>query len=516
MKQLPSRMAGFLSTFGVCVLSFTFLCLNVDSGVTEEGRKKLLGLEAMIRYNKVLFPSTLSVASSPLEVGSDATSATKHNARSPREVRSTDGSSIPNLSKRIREFVGKRRSGGLFLRPFRGQPTLEDHKVRYIEYPFSFVTYNPYMSTSRRVRQFVGETSTDGDLTDSPSNPEYVETPEATIAKRTSDSEGKRDGNGLIDKRIREFVGKRNFAKRVREFAEKREGRFWNGKFSGMILGPQPDGITLQPSFNVADKRIREFVGKRGSSSNFRSLAKRIREFVGKRSSASSSRSLEKRIREFVGKRGSSSELRSLDKRIREFVGKRGLEEVLRSAPPTRSDCARLCDGEEIGVQADVLPLSQNSGTHPDNFHLLIREEPLFSAERAQSVNKRIREFVGKRSPEPDTLSLPFTLEKEKRAQSLGDIRDRLDYLFDMEKRSQEFDREREKSVIGRNKRIREFVGKRDFAGLDFHKRIREFVGKRDHSNLDGNRLLRDMVSLADFSDLDVNKRIREFVGKRD
>ena len=461
-------MAGLLFIFSVAILPLSLLSAHTDAGVTKQGQRKAPGLGVIPYHNERHFPSLPDVVSSyPLKGGSDDITTTRNSAPNLREKRFADGSYVPILSKRIREFVGKRGSGGLFSRQFREQPTLED-KARYLEYaaPFIYVTYNPYLSTAdlARIREFVGKRDS------------------LSLDKRIREFVGKRDSIST-DKRIREFVGKRDsLDKRIREFVGKRDS-FSADKRIREFVGKR----------NSLDKRIREFVGKRNS------LDKRIREFVGKRGGFS----MDKRIREFVGKRGSFS----MDKRIREFVGKRGLEEFIKSAAPVLRDCGRLCGEEESSVRHDILQLGQKGATNPDDPNLLIREEPIFPAKSEQLLNKRIREFVEKRSQEPDKGFVPHIPDTGTREESLVDIRDILEYLSNMEKLIPEFDRERENPVMQRS---------RDFVHLDFHKRIREFVGKRDQTNLDGNRPIHGLVNLRDLPDLDINKRIREFVGKRD
>ena len=468
LLEVLNRMAGLLFIFSVAILPLNLLSAHTDAGVTKQGHRKTPGLGVIPYHNERHFPSLPDVVSSyPLKSGSDDITTTRNSAPNLREKRFADGSYVPILSKRIREFVGKRGSGGLFSRQFREQPTLED-KARYLEYavPFLYVTYNPYLSTAdlARIREFVGKRDS------------------LSLDKRIREFVGKRDSLSK-DKRIREFVGKRySLDKRIREFVGKRDS-FSTDKRIREFVGKR----------NSFDKRIREFVGKRNS------LDKRIREFVGKRGGFS----MDKRIREFVGKRGSFS----MDKRIREFVGKRGLEEFIKSAAPVLRDCGMLCGEEESSVRDDILQLGQKGATNPDDPNLLIREEPIFPAKSEQLLNKRIREFVEKRSQEPDKVFVPHVPDTGTREESLVDIRDILDYLSNMEKLIPEFDRERENPVMQRN---------RDFVDLDFHKRIREFVGKRDQSNLDGNRPIHGLVNLRDLPDLDINKRIREFVGKRD
>ena len=468
LLEVLNKMAGLLFIFSVAILPLTLLSAHTDAGVTKQRQRKAPGLGVIPHHNERHFPSLPDIVSSyPLKGGSDDITTTRNSAPNLREKRFADGSYVPILSKRIREFVGKRGSGGLFSRQFREQPTLED-KARYLEYavPFIYVTYNPYLSTAdlARIREFVGKRDS------------------LSLDKRIREFVGKRDSLSM-DKRIREFVGKRDsLDKRIREFVGKRDS-FSTDKRIREFVGKR----------NSFDKRIREFVGKRNNRD------KRIREFVGKRGGFS----MDKRIREFVGKRGSFS----MDKRIREFVGKRGLEEFIKSAAPVLRDCGRLCGEEEGSIRDDILQLGQKGATNPDDPSLLIREEPIFPAKSEQLLNKRIREFVEKSSQEPDKVFVPHIPDTGTRKESLVDIRDILDYLSNMEKLIPEFDRERENPVMQRN---------RDFVDFDFHKRIREFVGKRDHSNLDGNRPIHGLVNLRDLPDLDINKRIREFVGKRD
>ena len=189
------------------------------------------------------------------------------------------------VGKRAREFVGKRAREFVGKRP----SDIESYDFEDI-YPYTY-------QTDKRLRDFVGKRNI-GEL---------------SPVKRLRDFVGKRelDGDYTMDKRLRDFVGKRTLDDDIQDM-EKRQRE---------VLGESGiDGVNDE-SF---EKRIRELVGKRAF------MDKRIRELIGKRLNLEEMYPVyfvrkPKYVRELIGKRGypSDNEEYSIgDKRMRDFVGK--------------------------------------------------------------------------------------------------------------------------------------------------------------------------------------------------
>ncbi|KAH9487652.1 hypothetical protein Btru_069890 [Bulinus truncatus] len=312
-----------------------------------------------------------------------------------------------------------------------------------------------------------------------------------------------------IDKRIREFVGKRS---------ESQLDELIGVSNSQLV----PD-VVDQP-----EKRPRQFVGKRSED-------KRVRDFVGKRfSSTDYLEQFSKRLREFVGKRDSDD----VDKRVREFVGKR--DRFVSELDNAQDNLA----GNEIVENLDrflaVKRPRQFVGKRSDQYFV----DPMFNEV------KRPRQFVGKRSNPYFNDEILYT---EKRPRQFVGKRGAPyfdDVILNQEKRPRQFVGKRYVQdgdlFFFTDKRPRQFVGKRSelTADNDVEKRPRQFVGKRNVEDLilsdaaqrkfiTGNilqRLIADnpKLEMADETDdqvrlkrsvsecgAELEKRLREFVGKR-
>ena len=122
-------------------------------------------------------------------------------------------------------------------------------------------------------------------------------------------SEEKRQRD-FVGKRAREFVGKR-----AREFVGKRAREFVGKRLADL---EDYDFDDMYPNIYEAEKRLRDFVGKRNIEES--SPDKRMRDFVGKREFYDDV-TMDKRLREFVGKRTLADDLPDMEKRQREIVG---------------------------------------------------------------------------------------------------------------------------------------------------------------------------------------------------
>nr|ARS01374.1 prqfvamide 1 [Deroceras reticulatum] len=275
-------------------------------------------------------------------------------------------------------------------------------------------------------------------------------------------------------------------------------------------------GDAEEKAWNPFDKRLREFVGKRGESDYLGEISKRVRDFVGKRESLDNYESgmLEKRPREFVGKRADiednddftllnneshfpdpSYRFRDVDKRPREFLGKRD------ETDESNDIDKRLRDF--VGKRADT-----------------------FLDDPSVDLEKRVREFVGKRQdkrPRQFVGKRPRQFVGKRPRQFVG-------------KRPRQFVGKRPRQFVGKRprqfvgKRPRQFVGKREdlrprqFVGKLEEKRPRQFVGKRstlfddyEDDNIELAKKLRDFVGKRSSEDelYEEDKRLRDFVGKR-
>uniref|UniRef100_A0A2C9JD79 Uncharacterized protein n=1 Tax=Biomphalaria glabrata TaxID=6526 RepID=A0A2C9JD79_BIOGL len=336
---------------------------------------------------------------------------------------SSDGNS--DVDKRVREFVGKRS---------------EDQ------------FYNENDAIEKRPRQFVGKRSEDKRVRE-------------FVGKRVREFVGKRDNGDIdTDKRVREFVGKRNSygdefdnaddvdrflaEKRPRQFVGKRSGPYFydeiisNEKRPRQFVGKRSSPYFYDEILNN-EKRPRQFVGKRDNLEDiFLNEEKRPRQFVGKRYIADEDFLIdaEKRPRQFVGKRYSFALDNLVEKRPRQLVGKRNFDEVLTDAAQRNAitnyilhrlveESPELMDG--VLTEDGQLRTKRSVSDCEDDLKKSLTE--LFSKDDEDlrdrfSLDKRIREFVGKRSPS---------------------------------------------SCVDLVKRVREFVGKRA------EKRPRQFQGKR-------------------------------------
>ena len=338
-------------------------------------------------------------------------------------------------------------------------------------------------------------------------------------------------------KRIREFVGKRGFAG---SFGSLRPaGEQWFNPRVYPISDTSASHLFRSPRLNDVDS-VASYLPPYSYDMAEPAMSKRIREFVGKRAVHLSLPA--KRIREFVGKRSSK------DKRIREFVGKRGLQGDLLKDTTGYGD-----DGGFYLLAARPSAYRRPFSVDSDDLGIVGLSDQFAGS---GGMNKRIREFVGKRG-----FGIPLTdysKESVGCGQLCGDYEDGartgdlqlnqnpsqyfgygdspagvvlVDDDGDTNLQSdQDFDvpgqwyygsdvikaapatdqSDTTESIRGIaipvvvedpriiQKRIREFVGKRYAPAIDLHRSMLYISPKAEESEPEG-----------------VNKRIREFVGKR-